>query len=133
MIGIPALVVVMGVSGGPVTKETSTPPAPPVSAEVARLQRMVGTYDVELKFWFDATNPNAMMKTRGVSVIKSLYGTFIEERIEGLLGEKPFGTLSITGFNVDRKVYEATRVASTNTIRIAETGTFDEKSGALVL
>jgi hypothetical protein len=96
--------------------------------EHARLQKMVGDWDLELAFQFE---PGTVTKARGISRISSLYGLFIEERIEWLLGEKPFGSTSITGYNADRKVYEATRVGSTNTIRIAESGTV--RDGALVL
>jgi hypothetical protein len=96
--------------------------------EHTRLQQLVGDWDLELTFYFEPGKPT---KARGHSQITSLYGLFIEEKIEGLIGEMPFGSTSITGYNADSKVYEATRVASTNTIRIAESGTF--KDGALVL
>ena len=41
---------------------------------------------------------------------------------------EPFTTLAWTGFNTSSRQYEATRIASTNTSRIAETGTWDETS-----
>ena len=39
-----------------------------------------------------------------------------------------FTTLSWTGYNAGTHQYEATRIATTNTARIAEAGTYDEKS-----
>jgi hypothetical protein len=42
-------------------------------------------------------------------------------------------TIAWTGYNTDSKKYEATRIASTNTARIAETGVFDEKTGQFEL
>src|SRR5262249_25536312 len=60
-------------------------------------------------------------------------GLFIEERIEGTLNGRPFTTLAWTGFNTAIRRYEATRIASTNTIRIAETGDYDECSQQLEL
>src|SRR5262249_10041532 len=53
---------------------------------------------------------------------------FIEEQIDGVLNGARFTTLSWTGFNTATHRYEATRVASTNTIRIAETGDYDDKT-----
>jgi hypothetical protein len=41
---------------------------------------------------------------------------------------RPFTTLAWTGFNTSTKKYEATRIASTNSIQIAEAGIFDEKA-----
>jgi hypothetical protein len=60
-------------------------------------------------------------------------GLFVEERIVGTLNSTPFTTLAWTGFNLATHQYEATRIASTNTIRIAETGRFDEKTGTFEL
>ena len=45
-----------------------------------------------------------------------------------LLAGTPFTTLAWTGFNSGTHQYEATRIATTNTARIAETGSFDEKT-----
>jgi len=70
--------------------------------EHARLVALCGTWDVEM--------------------------TFIEERIEGTLNGTPFTTLAWTGFNTGTQLYEATRIASTNTARIAETGAWDEQA-----
>jgi hypothetical protein len=94
--------------------------------EHARLTAMAGTWDLEMTFWFQPGRPG--VATRGVSVIRTLFdGLFIEEKIEGLLAA-PFTTLAWTGFNRATRQYEATRIASTNTIRIAEAGPFDEQT-----
>jgi hypothetical protein len=96
-----------------------------VSPEHARLTAMSGTWDVEMTFWFKPGAPG--VPTKASSTIRSLFdGTFIEERIEGTLNGAPFTTLAWTGFNTSTHHYEATRIASTNTSRIAETGDYDE-------
>ena len=95
--------------------------------EHARLIAMCATWDVEVTFWFRPGGPG--VTTKGTSTIRPLFdGLFVEEKIEGLLNGTPFTTLSWTGFNTSTHQYEATRIASTNTIRIAETGSYDEKT-----
>jgi uncharacterized protein DUF1579 len=102
-----------------------TKPGP--DPEHARLTAMAGTWDVELTFWFKPGGPG--MPTNGTSTIRPLFdGLFIEEKIEGLLNGTPFTTLAWTGFNTSTHEYEATRIASTNTARIAESGTWDERA-----
>jgi len=101
----------------------SLPPAP----EHARLTAMCGTWDVEMTFRFRPDGP--AVPTKGTSTIKPLLGgLFIEETIEGTLNGTPFTTLAWTGFNTSTHQYEATRIATTNTARIAEAGTFDERT-----
>lgn len=100
--------------------------AAPRDAEHARLIAMCGTWDVELTFVFQPGSPG--VTTKGTSTITPLFdGLFVQEKIEGALNGVPFTTLSWTGYNTATKQYEATRIASTNTIRIAETGTYDEE------
>jgi hypothetical protein len=95
--------------------------------EHARLTAMAGTWDVELTFWFKPGGPG--LTTKGTSTIRSILGgLFIEEKIDGTLNSAPFTTLAWTGYNTDSHKYEATRISSTNTIRIAEAGTYDEKT-----
>ena len=95
--------------------------------EHARLTTMCGTWDVEITFWFKPGGPG--LTTKGTSTIRPLFdGLFVEERIEGALNSTPFTTLAWTGFNIATHQYEATRIASTNSIRIAETGAYDEKT-----
>ena len=60
-------------------------------------------------------------------------GPLIEETIPGRLNGTPFTTMSWTGFNASTNAYEATRIATTNTMRIAETGTYDEKTNRFEL
>jgi hypothetical protein len=95
--------------------------------EHARLTALCGTWDVEMTFWFQPGSPGVTSK--GTSTIRPLFdGLFIEEKIEGALNGTPFTTLAWTGFNTATHQYEATRIASTNTIRIAESGSYDEKT-----
>jgi hypothetical protein len=95
--------------------------------EHARLTAMCGTWNVEMTFWFRPGGPGVTVKA--TSTIRPLFsGLFVEERIEGALNGASFTTLAWTGFNTETHQYEATRIASTNTIRIAETGGYDEKA-----
>ena len=130
---IAALVAVSAIAAA--TTANAGPPAPskkeskmPVAGpEHARLTAMCGTWDVELTFWFQPGGPG--VTTKGTSTIRSLFdGLFVEEKIEGALNGAPFTTLAWTGFNTATHQYEATRIASTNTSRIAETGGYDEKT-----
>src|SRR5262249_45745127 len=106
-----------------ITLITSMAPAVPAAqavksdAEHVRLAAMAGIWDVEVTFWLRPAGPG--VTTTGVSTIQTLFGgLFIEERIEGTLNGRPFTTLAWTGFNTAIRRYEATRIASTNTIRI---------------
>jgi hypothetical protein len=102
-------------------------PIAQAGAEHARLTAMAGTWDVEMTFWFKPGAPG--VPTKGTSTIRALLGgLFIEEKIEGSLNGTPFTTLAWTGFNTSSRQYEATRIASTNTMRIAETGQYDDKT-----
>ena len=114
---ITSLLAVSAVAGAQTVK-----PGP----EHARLMAMVGTWDLEMTFWFQPGRPGVSIK--GTSVIRPLFdGLFIEEKIEGVLAA-PFTTLAWTGFNTATRQYEATRIASTNTVRIAEAGPYDEQT-----
>jgi Protein of unknown function (DUF1579) len=104
----------------------------PASPEHERLIAMCGTWDAEMTFLFQPGRPG--ITTKGTSTIRSLLGgLFIEEKIEGVLNGTPFTTLAWTGFNTSTHQYEATRIASTNDARIAETGSYDEKTGQFEL
>jgi hypothetical protein len=95
-------------------------------ADHARLVAMCGSWDVDVTFWIRPGGPG--ITSKATSTIRPLFdGLFIEEKIEGTLSGVPFTTLSWTGFNTTTRQYEATRIASTNTIRIAETGSYSEK------
>jgi len=107
---------------------TTTGAAP----EHARLTAMSGIWDVEMTLWVQPGRPG--LTTRGTSTIRPLLGgLFVEEQIDGTLNGAPFTTLAWTGFNTSTHQYEATRIASTNTIRIAETGGYDEKTNQFEL
>jgi hypothetical protein len=127
LVAVSAIAVATTANAGtpaPSRKESKMPGAGP---EHARLTAMCGTWDVEITFWFRPGGPG--VTTRGTSTIRSLFdGLFVEEKIEGALNGAPFTTLAWTGFNTATHQYEATRIASTNTIRIAETGGYDEKT-----
>jgi hypothetical protein len=98
-----------------------------LTPEHARLAAMCGTWDVDVTFWLRPGGPAIVSK--GTSTIRPLFGgTFVEERIEGVVNGTPFTTLAWTGYNTSTRQYEATRIATSNTARIAEAGTFDEKT-----
>jgi hypothetical protein len=108
------------------------PLAAQADPEHARLTAMCGTWNVEMTFRFQPGQQGIPVKA--TSVITPLVGgLFIEEKIEGVLNGTPFTTLAWTGFNTVTHQYEATRIASTNTMRIAETGRYDEVTKALEL
>jgi hypothetical protein len=112
-------------SAGPPASSRKPSTVPEAGPEHARLTAMCGTWDVEMTFWFKPGGPG--LTTKGTSTIRPLFdGVFVEEKIEGALNGAPFTTLAWTGFNSATHQYEATRIASTNTIRIAETGGYDE-------
>jgi hypothetical protein len=118
---IAALVIMSAITAA--TTADAGPPAP----EHDRLTAMSGTWDVDMTFWLQPGRPG--ITTTGTSTIRPLLGgLFVEEKIEGTLNGAPFTTLAWTGFNTATHQYEATRIASTNTIRIAETGGYDEKT-----
>jgi hypothetical protein len=112
---------------------TTMPPAAlAADPEHARLAALCGTWDVEVTFWLQPGRPG--VTTKGTSTIRPLFdGLFVEEKIEGTLNGTPFTTLAWTGYNTFTKQYEATRIASTNTIRIAESGSYDEAKKAFEL
>jgi Protein of unknown function (DUF1579) len=98
----------------------------------ARLAAMCGTWDVAMTLWVRPGGDG--LTTTATSTIQPLFGgMFIEEKIEGALGGTPFTTLAWTGFNPETHQYEATRIASTNPGRIAESGAYDEKANQFEL
>jgi hypothetical protein len=122
---IAVLIAVSAIAAPPASfqKESKTRGSDP---EHARLIAMCGAWDVELTFWFQSGG--AGVTTKGTSTIRPLFdGLFVEEKIDGALNGTPFTTLSWTGYNTSTHQYEATRIATTNTIRIAESGSYDEK------
>jgi hypothetical protein len=97
------------------------------SAEQARLTAMVGMWDVDFTLWPRPGGPS--LATKATSTIRPVAGgNFVEETIEGAIMGAPFETKAWTGYNTGTHQYEATRISSTNTARIAETGTFDDKT-----
>jgi hypothetical protein len=101
-------------------------PAPGPDPEHARLTAMSGTWDVEMTLWPRPGGPGLTAKC--TSTIRPLFdGLFIEEKIDGALNGTPFTTLAWTGFNPGTHQYEATRISSTNSMRIAESGVWNEQ------
>ena len=99
-----------------------------LAPEHDRLTALAGTWDLEMTFWFQPGTQG--VTTKATSTIRPLLGgLFIEEKIDGVLNGAPFTTLSWTGFNTSTREYEATRIASTNTIRITENGAWDDQPG----
>lgn len=90
-----------------------------------RLAAMCGTWNVDMTLW---PQPGAQsMNAPATSTITSLFdGKFVQEKIEGTVMGMAFTTLAWTGYNPGTKQYEATRISSTNPVRIAEAGTYDE-------
>ncbi|MFN8177772.1 MAG: DUF1579 family protein [bacterium] len=129
---VAALVAASAITAATTVHADAPPPpseskAPSADVEHARLTAMCGTWDVEMTFWFKPGGPG--IGSNGTSTIRPLFdGLFVEEKIEGALNGAPFTTLAWTGFNGATHQYEATRIASTNTIRIAEAGSYDEKT-----
>ena len=127
LVAVSAIAAATTANAGPPAPSRNESRMPDAGPEHARLTAMCGTWDVEMTFWFRPGGPG--VTTKGTSTIRSLFdGLFVEEKIEGALNGAPFTTLAWTGFNTATHQYEATRIASTNTIRIAETGGYDEKT-----
>jgi hypothetical protein len=125
LVTLSAIAAATTASAGPPASSRKASTGPDARPEHARLTAMCGTWDVEMTFWFKPGGPG--VTTKGTSTIRPLFdGLFVEEKIEGALNGAPFTTLAWTGFNTATHQYEATRIASTNTIRIAETGGYDE-------
>jgi Protein of unknown function (DUF1579) len=105
---------------------------PKTDPEHARLTAMCGTWDVEMTLW---PRPGGRSLTlHAVSTIRPLFdGLFVEETIEGTMNGIPFTTLAWTGYNAGTHQYEATRISSTNPVRIAETGGYDERAAQFEL
>ncbi len=127
-----ALAIAGAIVTGNARAGAQAPPKPGADPDHARLAAMSGTWDVEMTLWVQPGRPGITAK--GTSTIRPiLNGLFVEEKIEGTLNGAPFTTLAWTGFNADSHKYEATRISSTNTSRIAETGSYDEKTNQFEL
>ena len=125
LFAVSAIAAATTANGGPQTTSKKEAKSPGGDPEHARLTAMCGTWDVEMTFWFRPGG--AGIATKATSTIRPLFdGLFVEEKIEGVLNGAPFTALAWTGFNTSAHQYEATRIATTNTARIAETGGYDE-------
>lgn len=100
-------------------------PVSPTAKALEVLKADEGSWDAVISFWFkpgaDPVKSNAKVKAR-----MDLGGMFLEQRFEGAfgpeLGNKPFTTLSYTGFNPTTGEYEAVRMASTHSTMIVVRG-----------
>lgn len=100
------------------------PPSPTAKAlEVLKVDE--GTWDAAITFWFkpgaEPVKSHAALKSR-----MDLGAMFLEQRFEGAfgpeMGNKPYTTLSYTGFNATTGQYEAVRMASTHSTMIVIRG-----------
>jgi hypothetical protein len=106
---------------------TAVVTAAPADPDHDRLIAMCGTWDVDITMWTQPTGPG--MTVKGTATIRSLLGgLFVEEKIDAAVNGMAITTLAWTGFNTATRQYEATRISSTNTARIAESGVFDDTS-----
>lgn len=105
---------------------------PQPGPEHALLARMTGEFHVDMTFCFEPGGPLVRSVGRSSTRIV-LGGLFLEERLDGAWGETQWTTLSLTGFNASTRLYQATRIASTNTIAIWEQGAYNAGSGRLDL
>lgn len=100
--------------------------------EHERLLPLVGAWDLEILSWSKPAEPPG--KSRGFALIEPLFGgLFLQEKVEGLVGENPFAGLGWYGFDPQSRRYQSARIASTSAQREDESGNWDEKLGALVL
>ena len=108
----------------PRTQE-GTPPMSPAAKALKLLKADEGKWDAAITFWFKP----GMEPTKchaDVTAKMDLRGMFLEQRFEGVFGpemkNKPFTTLSYTGFNATTNQYEAVRMASTHSTMIVVRG-----------
>jgi|SRR5579871_5864389 len=115
------LTVILALSAG-LSMSAQSPLSRP---EHARLLAMAGAWDVEMTLW-SRPGANALI-AKGTSTIRSILGgLFIEERIDASLNNAPITTMAWTGFNTSTGQYEAKRLSTGTTGRMAEAGTYDD-------
>lgn len=109
----------------PAAKPAQKAPPSPTAKALEVLKVDEGSWDAAISFWF---KPDAEpVKTRASLTSKmDLGGMFLTQRFEGSFGpekgNKPFTTLSYTGFNPTTGEYEAVRMASTHSTMIVVRG-----------
>jgi hypothetical protein len=112
---------VCGTSGPQQPEPTPKPAQKPAPSPTTRALEVLkideGTWDAAFTFWFkpgaDPIKSHASLKSR-----MDLGGMFLEQRFEGAfgpeMGNKPWTSLSYTGFNPSTGEYEAVRMASSH-------------------
>lgn len=101
------------------------PPPSPGARALEVLKTDEGTWDAAISFWFKpGTEP---IKSGAVLTAKmDLGGMFLAQRFEGTFGpemaNRPWASLSYTGFNPTTGEYEAVRMASSHSTMIVVRG-----------
>jgi hypothetical protein len=109
----------------PASKPAQKSPTSPTAKALEALKVDEGTWDAAISFWF---KPGAEpVKSRAsLSAKMDLGGMFLEQRFNGKfgpeMGNKPWTSLSYTGFNPTTEEYEAVRMASSHSTMIVVRG-----------
>ena len=109
----------------PVSKPAQKLPLSPAAKALEVLKVDEGNWDAVITFWF---KPGAE-PTKSLASLKAkmdLGGMFLEQRFDGAfgpeMGNKPWTSLSYTGFNPTTGQYEAVRMASSHSTMIVVRG-----------
>jgi hypothetical protein len=88
------------------------------------LERMVGTWDVEVTSWMSPGQPPA--KSKGVSETRMVMGgRWVEERFTSEMMGQPFEGLGYTGYDNFKKKYVGTWMDTMSTAVMVTEGTMD--------
>ena len=109
----------------PVSKPAQKLPMSPAAKALEVLKVDEGNWDAAITFWFkpgaEPTKSRALLKAK-----MDLGGMFLEQRFDGAfgpeMGNKPWTSLSYTGFNPTTGQYEAVRMASSHSTMIVVRG-----------
>jgi hypothetical protein len=120
---------VCGTSNSQETEPASQPaqksPMAPTEKAIKMLKVDEGTWDASISFWF---KPDAepVKSLASLTAKMDLGGMFLEQRFDGKfgpeMGNKPWMSLSYTGFNPTTGQYEAVRMASSHSTMIVLRG-----------
>jgi hypothetical protein len=88
------------------------------------LERFVGTWKVESKFWMDPRG-EAQASTGTAKTKWVLDGHFLMEEFEGTAGGQPFKGIGMTGYDNFKKKYVSTWADSMTTAIMMQLGTAD--------
>jgi Protein of unknown function (DUF1579) len=109
----------------PASKPAQKLPMSPAAKALEVLKVDEGNWDAVITFWFkpggEPTKSRALLKAK-----MDLDGMFLEQRFDGAfgpeMGNKPWTSLSYTGFNPTTGQYEAVRMASSHSTMIVVRG-----------